>query len=111
MLLMVEKGIRRGKCHAMHRHAKANDKYIKYYDENEESAFLEYLNANNLYDLATSELLPVYGSDWIKDLSKIDEYFIRNYDKDGDKGYILEIDVKCTKNLHALNSDLLFLPE
>ena len=29
MLLMVEKGIRGGICHAIHRYAKANNKYIK----------------------------------------------------------------------------------
>ena len=49
MLLMVENGIRGGICHAIHRYAKANNKYIKNYDENEESSFLEYLDANNLY--------------------------------------------------------------
>ena len=49
MLLMVEKGIRGGLCHAIHRYAKANNKYMRNYDENEESLFLEYLDANNLY--------------------------------------------------------------
>ena len=28
MLLMVEKGIRGGLCHAIHRYVKANNKYI-----------------------------------------------------------------------------------
>ena len=37
MLLMVEKGIRGGICHAIHNYAKANNKYMKNYDENEES--------------------------------------------------------------------------
>ena len=41
MLLMVEKGIRGGIYHAIHRFAKANNKYKKNYDENEESSFLE----------------------------------------------------------------------
>ena len=74
---MVEKGIRGGICHAILRYAKANNKYMKDYDENEESSFLEYLDANNLYGFAMSELLPVNGFKWMEDLSKIDEDFIK----------------------------------
>ena len=80
MMLMVEKGIRGGICHPIHRYAKANNKYMKNYDENEKSSFLEYLGANNLYGWAMSELLPVNGFDWMEYLSKIDEDFIKNYD-------------------------------
>ena len=47
----------------------------------------------------------------MKDLSKIDEDYIKNYDKDNDKGCILEVDVKYPKNLHDLHSDLSFIPE
>ena len=49
MLLMVEEGIRGGICHSIHRHAKANNKYVKNYDKNEESSYIQYLDANNLY--------------------------------------------------------------
>ena len=37
MLLIAEKGIRRGMCHAIHRYAKANNKYMKNYEKSEES--------------------------------------------------------------------------
>ena len=89
----------------MHIYAKANNKCIKDYNKDEEESFLEYLDANSLYGWAMSEPLPVDGFNWIKDLSKIDEDFIRNYDKDSDKGYILEVDVKYPKTLHDLHSD------
>ena len=46
MLLMVEKGIRGGICHAIHRYAKANNKYMKNYDKNKESSYIQYLDAN-----------------------------------------------------------------
>ena len=36
---------------------------------------------------------------------------LKNYDEDSDKGYIFEVDVECSKNLHKLHSDLSFLPE
>ena len=77
LLLMVEKGIRGGICHAIHRYAKANNKYMIYYDENKEVSYILYLDANNLYGWTMSEPLPVNGFDWMEDLSKIDEDFIK----------------------------------
>ena len=38
MLSMIEKGIRGGICHAIHRYAKANNKYMKNYDKNKDSS-------------------------------------------------------------------------
>ena len=94
MLLMVEKGIRGGICHTILRYAKANNKYMKDYNKDEEESFLQYNDANNLYGFAMSEPLPVDGSEWMEDLSKIDEDFIKNYDENSDKRYILEVDVE-----------------
>ena len=61
MLLMVEKGTRGGICQAIHRYAKANNKYMKNYDKNNESSYIEYLDANNLYGWAMSQKLPRNG--------------------------------------------------
>ena len=66
MLLIVEKGIRDGLCHAIHRYAEANNKYMKNYDKNKESSFIEYLDANNLYGWTMSQKLPVDGFTWKK---------------------------------------------
>ena len=57
--------------------------------------------------------LPVDGFKWVgkNDLLKFNESFIKNYDENCDKGYILEVDVEYPKNLHKLHSDLPFLPE
>ena len=46
---MVEKGIRGGICHSIHRYAKANNEYMQNYNNNEESSNIQYLDANNLY--------------------------------------------------------------
>ena len=54
MILMTENSIRGGICQATYRYAKANDKYMKNYDKNIESSFIEYLDANNLYWWAMS---------------------------------------------------------
>ena len=40
MLLIVEKGIRGGRCHPIYQYAKINSKYIKDYDKNRESSNL-----------------------------------------------------------------------
>ena len=58
-----------------------------------------------------SEPLFVNRFNWVEDLSKIDEDFIKNYDEDSESGYILEVDIKYPKNLHDLHSNLPFLPE
>ena len=44
MLLMVEKVVNGGTCRAIHRYAKVNNKYIKDYDKNRESLYLNYWN-------------------------------------------------------------------
>ena len=46
-----------------------------------------------------------------KNMLKFNEDFIKNYDEDSDKGYILEVDVKYPKSLHDMDSDLPFLSE
>ena len=114
MLLMVEKGIRGGICHSMHRYAKANNKYIQNYNNNEESSYIQYLDTNNLYGWAMSKKLPTSGFKWIvtpETSNKINEDFTKNFDENNDKGYILEVDVKYLKILHELRSDLSFLSE
>ena len=65
MLLMVEEGIRGGICHSIHRHAKANNKYMENYNKNEESSYIQYLDANNLYGWAMSQKLPVNNFKWV----------------------------------------------
>ena len=49
MILIIEKGIRGGICQATHRYAKADNKYLKSYDKNSESSYIEYLDVKNLY--------------------------------------------------------------
>ena len=111
MLLMVERGIRGGICHVIHSHAKANNKYMENYDENEESSYIQYLDASNLYGSAMSQKLPIDGLESEKNMLKFREEFIKIYDEDSNKGYTLEVDVEYLKNLYNLHSDLPFLPE
>ena len=93
---MVEEGIRGGIYHSIHRHTRANNKYMKNYDENKESSYIQYLDANNSYGWAMSQKLPVNGFKWVN--NEIKEEFIKNYDENSDKGYVLEVDIKYPRN-------------
>ena len=106
MLLMVEEGIRGGICHSIHRYAKANNKYMKNYNNNEESSYIQYLDANNLNGWAMSKKLPVNGFKWIDNNETAGP--VINEDL---WTYIFEVDVKYPKRLHELHSDLPFLSE
>ena len=61
MLFMVEKGTKGGIFQEIHRYEKANNKYMKNYAKNNESSYIEYVDANNLYGWAMSQKLPVNG--------------------------------------------------
>ena len=109
---MIEEGIRGGICHAEHRYAKASNKYMKKnYDKSKESSYIQYLDANNLYGPAMSEKIPINGFKWVNYISRINKKFIKSYNKNSDKGYILEVDVDYPSKLHKLHSDMPFLPE
>ena len=109
--LMIEEGIRGGICHAIQRYAKANNKYMKDYDKKKKSSYIQYLDANNLYGKAMTEKLSGRGFRWMDDISRMDEDFVRGYDKNDNKGYILEVGVDYSNELQNLHSGLLFLPE
>ena len=84
MLLMVAEGIKGGICHSIHRYAKANNKYMKNYDKNEESCYIQHVDANNLYGWAMSKKLPVNEFKWL-DTNKINQEFIKNYNENDKK--------------------------
>ena len=77
ILLMVQEGIRGGTCHSIYRYPKANNKYMKNYNENKKSLYLQYLDVNNIYGWAMSQKLPVNNFEGIKDASQFIEDFIR----------------------------------
>ena len=56
MQLFIEKGMRGGILYIAKRHLKANNKYMECYDSSEESKYITYLDANNLYSWAMSQI-------------------------------------------------------
>ena len=98
MLFIVEEEIRCGICQAIHRYAKANNKFMNNYDRSIMSSYLMYLDANNLYGRAMSQNLPINSFKWVEKLSKFNDRFIKNYNENSDIGYFFEVDVKYPKN-------------
>ena len=98
MLLIVEKGIRGGICHSIYKYAKANNKYMKYYDKDKESPYLQYWDVNNLYSWAMLQKLPVNNFEWIKDTSQFNEDFKKNYNEESDEGYFNKLMFNVLKN-------------
>ena len=111
MLLMIENSIRGGMCQAIYRYAKSNNKYMKNYYKNQESSYLEYLDANNLYGWAMCKKLLINGFKWVTKLDKFNEDFIKNYNENSNVGCFLDVDVEYPRNLHEMHGDLPFLPD
>ena len=108
MLLMFEQGIRGGITQAVHKYASANNKYMgDKCNPNEDTTYLQYLDANNLYGWAMSQPLPTGGFKWVDvNPNEISELATRT-----DKGYLLEVDVSYPKELHNPHNHLPFMCE
>ena len=111
MKVMIKKGIRGGICQATPRYPKANNKYMKNYDKNIESSYIEYLDANNLYGWAMFQKLPTNGFKWVEDLCQFNDDFTKKYYENIYIGYFFKVDVEYPKRLFNLHKDLPFLPE
>ena len=81
MLMMIGKEIRGEICHSIHKYAKANNKYLRNYDNVIESSYLMYLDANNLYGQRMFQKLPVNGLNGKKMYLNL----MKTYDEDSDK--------------------------
>ena len=81
------------------------------YNENKKLLYLQYWDVNNLYGWAISQKLLVKNFEWMKDTSRFNEDFIKNYNKESDQGYFLEFNVQFLEKLHEHHNDLLLLPE
>ena len=111
MLIMFEQGIRGGISQAIHKYAKANNKYMKSYNKDILSPYLMYLDANNLYGWAICKKLPEGEFKSVKRLSIFAEDQIKDYNENSFYGALLEIDIRYPKHLQHLLKNLPFLPE
>ena len=101
MFQFIEKGMRGGISYIANRYGKANNKYMKEYDEKASSKYIMYLDANNLYGWAMSQYLPTGGFKWLSEK----EVNLSKYNDEFEKGLILEVDLEYPKELHDLHND------
>jgi len=78
------------------------------FDPNEESRFIQYLDANNLYGWAMSQPLPVGDFGWMDEKEKENWFEFPNQEC---RGCILEVHLEYPKGLHDLHNDYPLAPE
>ena len=101
MLLFIEKGMSGGISYIAHRHAKANNRYMENYNEGEDSSYIMYLDANNLYGWAMSQPLPYSNFRWVEPKY----YGDSKSQKQKQTGRIYEVDLEYPNELHNLHND------
>ena len=109
MLSMFEKGIRGGITQSVKRYAKANNRYMKaLYNPDEESIYLQHVDANNQYGWAMIQKLPTHGFLWKKGEDFTPEKIDKLVKKDK-RGHLLEVEMEYPKELHKNHNQLPFL--
>ena len=110
MYLFIEKGMRGGISYIAQRYSKANNKYMKDYDNTEEITYIMYFDANNLYGSAMTEYFPYSGFEWMTE-EEINNFDLSSIRKDNSEGYILEVDLEYPSELHDYFDDYPPAPE
>ena len=99
MYTFIEDNLRGGVTTINHRHFKANNKYLEDFDESKPSTYAHYVDCNNLYGKGMELPLPTGNFQWL-DRTEIEDLDILSIDPDGDKCYILEVDLDYPPFLH-----------
>jgi hypothetical protein len=106
MHIFIESAIRGGISTITHRHARANNPYMKPedYDPSTPNSYILYLDANNLYGWAMSQRLPVRNFKFLT-AQEIAEIDFQSVSDDSDIGYIVECDLEYPSYLHDAHND------
>ena len=104
MYLFVEKRMRGRISYIAKRYSKANNKYMKSYDNKKPSKYITFLDANNLYGSTMSQYLP-YSRFKQLNQKEIDKLCLNSIGENSSDGYILEVDLKYADELHELDND------
>ena len=96
MFQFIEKGMRGGVSYIANRYGKANNKYMKEYNEKAPSKYIIYLHANILYRWAMSQYLPTGGFRWLTKKEILNKIDLAKYKEESKKGMISGISTRVT---------------
>eukprot|EP00116_Pleurobrachia_bachei_P000927 sb/3461189/ len=104
MYTFIEEGLRGGVTTVNHRYFKSNNKYLDDFNPEEPSSFIHYVDANNLYGASMMNKMPTKNFQWLsqEEISSLD---VQKLDAEGDKCYILEVDLGYPEALHDYHTD------
>jgi hypothetical protein len=101
MVLLFESGLRGGVTQCSKRYAKANNKYLENYDENDKNSYLLYVDCNSLYGYSMADYMPESEFKWLNDEEiKNFERNIDMYLNSTDVGYVIECNLEYPERLH-----------
>lgn len=108
-LLFIERGVRGGVSQVSKRYAVANNKYMENFNPNDESKYIVYLDANNVYGWSMMQQLPLKDFEWCQKSFTANE--ILQIPDDSEIGYIFEVDLDYPQYLHEKHKNYPFCPE
>ena len=107
--MFIEKGTREGVSCIAITYSKANNEYMKNYNKKVDPKYIVYLDANNLYGWVMCKPLPIGGHRWLSD-DEIRQLIKNGMPDEGNKGWVLEVDLEYPDELHDLHDNLPLAP-
>lgn len=108
--LFLRDGIRGGVSMISQRFSEANNPYMSSFDCTKPTKYIMYLDANNLYGWAMSQVLPWGNLRWMT-REELTVDFITSLPDSGDKGCFVQVSLSYPSHLHNLHCDLPLAPE
>ena len=108
--MFFEQGMRGGVSYINKRYSKANSKYCKDYDKEKPKNYIIYLDMNNVYGHAMSQYLPYANFKWVRNINNFEQKLIQ-IKTDSLTGYILEVDLEYSQELHDIHNDYSLEPK
>ena len=101
---MLEAGIRGGITTINTRHCKANNSFLPSFDPSQPSSYILYVDCNNLYGKAMLGNLPTGDYKFLTD-GDVDSFDVNNTGVNGDRGFVLQVDLEYPIELHDNHND------